>query len=361
MKTIFVTGAVGFIGSAFCRYVLENKLAKVIGVDKMTYAASPRTLADLKKFNQFKFYQADICDAQVVEIMLTTQPDALVHFAAETHVDRSIDRPGSFMQANIIGTFVLLEGVRAYLGGLRKNTQPDFRFHHISTDEVFGSLGAGEEAFTEASAYRPNSPYSATKAASDHMLRAWHKTYNVPMVISHCSNNYGPYQFPEKLIPTMITKALRGDKLPIYGTGDNIRDWLYVDDHAEGLWAVLSRGRNGESYNLGGGTELTNLQLVKTLCQTLDERLPNVVHRPHESLIDFVQDRPGHDKRYAIDFSKITNELGWKPRTTFKDGLAKTVDWYLANKPWWEEILANRYAGERLGNPAHALEKTLLN
>ncbi|MBI1272717.1 MAG: dTDP-glucose 4,6-dehydratase [Alphaproteobacteria bacterium] len=353
MKKILVTGAVGFIGSAFCRYVLQNNLAEIVGVDKMTYAASPRTLEDLQKFPGFQFCKLDITDAAIVNVMETTAPDAVIHFAAETHVDRSIDSSGAFIHTNLIGTYVLLEASRVYLASLPPEKQERFRFHNVSTDEVYGSLGK-DGAFSETTPYAPNSPYSASKAGADHLVRAWYQTYGLPTIISNCSNNYGPYQFPEKLIPNMITKALRGEKLPVYGKGDNVRDWLYVDDHAEALWLVLTRGRLGEKYMIGGDGEKTNLDLVKQLCTLLDEKLPDAAHRPHEGLIEFVTDRPGHDKRYATDITKMNNELGWKPKIMLPEGLAKTVDWYLGNRIWWEDIHGRQYAGERLGQTAAA-------
>lgn len=347
MTRILVTGAAGFIGSAFCRHVLDQGLAEIVAIDKMTYAASPATLADLQKRQHFSFYQTDICGADVFTILQTEKPNAIVHLAAETHVDRSIDSAGAFIQTNIVGTYVLLEASRLYRAQLPAAQQDNFRFLHVSTDEVYGSLGRDDAPFSESTPYAPNSPYSASKASADHLVRAWGQTYGLPVLISNCSNNYGPFQFPEKLIPNMILKALHGEKLPVYGTGDNVRDWLYVDDHAAALWAILTRGQTGEKYLVGGDGEKTNLDLVKHLCRLLDERCP--ANAPHENLITFVTDRPGHDKRYAMDYSKLTRELGWHPQTMLPEGLAQTVSWYLENRAWWEDIRSHCYAGERLG------------
>jgi dTDP-glucose 4,6-dehydratase len=349
MTTLLVTGAAGFIGSAFCRYALRQNDVKIIGVDKMTYAASPRTLAYLQKLPGFSFQQMDICDHAIMHLIEVAQPDAIIHLAAETHVDRSIDSSGAFIQTNIVGTYVLLEAARVYWKYKRKQQDTPFRFINVSTDEVYGSQAEG--TFHENTPYAPNSPYSASKASADHLTRAWYQTYGMPTIICNCSNNYGPYQFPEKLIPNIITKALRGEKLPVYGTGDNIRDWLHVDDHASGLWQVMQRGEAGAKYLFGGNNELNNLALVKTLCQILDSKLPQSSHRPHEQLINYVADRPGHDKRYAIDISQTIKNLGWQPTISLRQGLEATVDWYLANRVWWEEIHANNYGGERLGQP----------
>jgi dTDP-glucose 4,6-dehydratase len=349
MSTIVVTGAAGFIGSALCRYLRANNIARVVGIDKMTYASSREALDVLKDDKDFLLIEADICDgAKLVGIFAAEQPDGIMHLAAETHVDRSIDRPGDFLQANIVGTFALLEVARHYWASLPEDQKNAFRFLHVSTDEVYGSLGH-DGSFTEETAYAPNSPYAASKAAADHLARAWHKTFGLPVVISNCSNNYGPYQFPEKLIPLMITKALAGEKLPIYGKGLNVRDWLFVEDHAEALYQIFSRGRLGEKYNVGGDAEYRNIDLVHELCSLLDEMLPQSPHRPHKNLITFVADRPGHDERYAMDFSKLNKELGWKPRMTLPEGLRKTVAWYLANRGWCEDIQLRKYSGERLG------------
>jgi len=352
MSTIIVTGAAGFIGSAVCRYLRGRKIARVIGVDKMTYAASREALDDLKNDPDFRLVEADVCDGMAMMNILTAeQPDGIMHLAAETHVDRSIDRPGDFLQANIIGTFSLLEMTRHHLATLPEEKRDAFRFLHVSTDEVYGTLGE-TGSFTEETPYAPNSPYAASKAASDHLARAWCKTFGVPVVISNCSNNYGPYQFPEKLIPLCVTKALNGEKLPIYGKGLNVRDWLFVEDHAEALYLIFRQGRIGEKYNVGGAAEWRNIDLVHEFCKILDELLPDSPHRPHKNLITFVADRPGHDERYAMDFSKLTKELGWTPRMTLPEGLRKTVAWYLANNAWCETIRQRRYSGERLGQIA---------
>lgn len=349
MQTIVVTGAAGFIGSAVCRYLRGQKIARVVGIDKMTYAASRESLGNLKDDPDFRLVEADIADGQaMMNILMEERPSGIMHLAAETHVDRSIDRPGDFIQANIVGTFALLEMVRCYLPLLDEEARQRFRFLHVSTDEVYGSLGATGQ-FTEDMAYAPNSPYAASKAASDHLARAWHKTFDLPVVISNCSNNYGPFQFPEKLIPLCITKALNGEKLPIYGQGLNVRDWLFVEDHAAALYLILQKGHIGENYNVGGGAEARNIDLVRQLCTILDELLPQSPHCPHEQLITFVADRPGHDERYAMDFTKLKNELGWAPRTSLKEGLRQTVAWYLANRAWCEAIRARKYTGERLG------------
>jgi dTDP-glucose 4,6-dehydratase len=346
MPTLIVTGAAGFIGSALCRHLRANNLARVIGVDNMTYAASREAVAALDNDPQFQLVEADICDAaQMADLFARFNPDGVMHLAAETHVDRSIDRPGDFIQANIAGTYSLLEVARLCVPEQKRS---DFRFLHVSTDEVYGSLGA-TGAFTENSPYAPNSPYAASKAAADHLVRAWHKTYGVPVIISNCSNNYGPFQFPEKLIPLMIMKALNGEALPVYGQGLNVRDWLYVENHAEALHLVFAKGRIGEKYHIGGGAERRNIDVVQQLCTLLDEMLPQSPHRPHRNLISFVADRPGHDERYAMDYGKIKTELGWRPRTSFEEGLRKTVAWYLANRAWCDDVRQRRYGGERLG------------
>lgn len=350
MTTFIVTGAAGFIGSAFCRYLRGNKIARVIGVDKMTYAASREALDGLKSDPDFRLVEADITDnAAMMSLLASEQPDGLLHLAAETHVDRSIDSPGDFLQANIVGTFTLLEMARAYLPTLTEEKRKRFRFLHVSTDEVYGTLGA-TGSFTEETPYAPNSPYAASKAASDHLVRAWCKTFGLPVVISNCSNNYGPFQFPEKLIPLCVMKALNGEKLPIYGKGLNVRDWLFVEDHAEALYLIFSKGRIGEKYNVGGAAEWRNIDLVSEICAILDDLLPESPHRPHKNLITFVTDRPGHDERYAMDFSKLKNELGWTPRSTLPEGLRKTVAWYVANRAWCETV-SKRYKGQRLGTP----------
>ncbi|KAA0677450.1 dTDP-glucose 4,6-dehydratase [Azospirillum brasilense] len=347
MKRILVTGGAGFIGSAVVRQLLAETDSFVVNVDKLTYAANLSSLPGAAENPRYAFEKVDICDGdELRRVFAEHRPDAVMHLAAESHVDRSIDGPGEFIQTNVVGTFRLLEAARGYWMGLPADERAAFRFHHISTDEVFGTLG-DEGFFTETTAYSPNSPYSASKASSDHLVRAWHETYGLPVVLTNCSNNYGPYHFPEKLIPLMILKGLKGEPLPVYGKGDNVRDWLYVEDHARALRLVLEKGVIGESYNIGGYNERTNLDVVRTLCALLDELAP--AGAPHDRLITFVADRPGHDKRYAIDASKITRELGWKPEETFETGLRKTVAWYLENRSWWEAILNGSYRGERLG------------
>lgn len=347
--TLLVTGGAGFIGSAVVRQAVAEGKWRVVNIDKLTYAANLASLDPVAGANNYLFEQADICDrAAMARIFETYRPQAIMHLAAESHVDRSIDGPAAFIETNIVGTYSLLDAALTHWRGLDEAGKRDFRFHHVSTDEVFGSLGA-EGLFTETSRYQPNSPYSASKASADHLVRAWHETYGLPIVMSNCSNNYGPYQFPEKLIPLMILKAMRGEKLPIYGKGDNVRDWLYVEDHATALRLVLERGAVGESYNIGGKCERTNLEVVEALCALLDERLQDSPHRPHNGLKSFVADRPGHDKRYAIDCAKIERELGWTPAETFESGLARTVDWYLANEGWWRPVLEGTYQGQRLG------------
>ena len=349
MPTYIVTGAAGFIGSALCRYLRGNAIAHVIGIDKMTYAASRESLLALAHDPQFELIVADIADAAAMQSIIDKfQPDGIMHLAAETHVDRSIDRPDVFIQSNIVGTFVLLEAARRYWQTLDATKRDGFRFLHVSTDEVYGSLGS-EGAFTETTPYAPNSPYAASKASADHLARAWHKTYGLPVVISNCSNNYGAFQFPEKLLPLSVMKALNGEPLPIYGKGENVRDWLFVADHAEALTLILTRGRIGEKYNVGGDAERRNIDLIHDLCALLDEELPQSAHRPHRQLIRFVQDRPGHDERYAMDFSKLRRELGWHPRTSLTEGMRQTVRWYLDNRAWCEAIKARTYGGERLG------------
>jgi dTDP-glucose 4,6-dehydratase len=349
MARIMVTGGAGFIGSAVVRGMIADGRDDVIVVDKLTYAASLTSLAPVDNSPRYRLEKVDIVDAaEVARVLAEHRPNAIMNLAAETHVDRSIDGPRTFVQTNIVGTSVLLEQGLSYWRGLDDAAKAGFRFHHISTDEVFGSLGS-TGAFSETSPYRPNSPYSASKASSDHLVRAWGETYKLPVLVTNCSNNYGPYQFPEKLFPLMIVKALSGEKLPVYGKGDNVRDWLYVDDHADALRLVLAKGRPGETYNVGGDAEMTNIEVVRRICALLDELRPNSPHRPHEQLISFVADRPGHDKRYAIDCSKIRRELNWRQRHTFESGLRKTVEWYLANEAWWRPILEKGYAGQRIG------------
>ncbi len=347
MTRILVTGGAGFIGSAVIRQLLAETGAFVVNLDALTYAANLASLPGAGENPRYVFERADIRDgAALARIFAAHRPDAVMHLAAESHVDRSIDGPGDFIETNITGTYRLLEAARAYWSGLEGEARAGFRFHHISTDEVFGSLGP-EGLFTETTPYRPRSPYSASKAASDHLVRAWHETYGLPVVLTNCSNNYGPYQFPEKLIPLMILKGLAGQTLPVYGKGENVRDWLYVEDHARALRLVLERGGVGESYNIGGLCERTNLSVVHTLCDLLDELNP--AGAPHRRLIGFVADRPGHDLRYAIDAARIQRELGWRPRESFETGMRKTVEWYLGNRPWWRSIVDGSYQGQRLG------------
>ncbi len=346
---VLVTGGAGFIGSAVCRHLVGEAGAQVVNLDVLTYAASPAALASIQEAQGYVFERVDLRDRAGVNRVITEhRPDAILHLAAETHVDRGIDRPADFISTNIEGTFNLLDAALAYWEGLPAERQERFRFHHVSTDEVFGSLGA-EGLFSESSPYAPNSPYAASKAASDHLAAAWHRTYGLPVLISNCSNNYGPYQFPEKLIPLMIVKALSGEALPVYGRGANVRDWLYVADHARALYHILTKGRPGQTYNVGGNCERRNIDLVRRLCALLDDRRPRADGASYGELITFVADRPGHDARYAIDASKVKSELGWMPQESFETGLAKTLDWYLANEVWWRPILESRYDGQRLG------------
>lgn len=343
---ILITGGAGFIGSAVIRHIIENTQDHVINVDKLTYAANKETLGFLNDCTRYDFEQVDICDSVAINRVLAQhQPDMIMHLAAESHVDRSIDGPAAFIDTNIVGTYTLLEASRSYWHSLPENRQGHFRFHHISTDEVYGDIGGSAQLFTEDTPYNPSSPYSASKAASDHLVRAWSRTYGLPALVTNCSNNYGPYQFPEKLIPLMISNALAGKTLPLYGNGCQIRDWLYVEDHARALYVVLTQGHVGETYNIGGHNELTNIEVVTTLCSILDELVPdlNPEFGSYKELITFVTDRPGHDLRYAIDAQKIETELGWKPQETFTSGLRKTVEWYLTNKTWWLEILDGSY------------------
>lgn len=346
MKVI-VTGGAGFIGSAVARLLAGEGLAEVVVVDALTYAGNLETLRPIEGRAGFRFVRADIRDAEAMHrVFAETAPDAVMHLAAESHVDRSIDGPADFIQTNVVGTFTLLEAARAYWSSLAPEAAARFRFHHVSTDEVYGALGA-EGAFSETTPVAPNSPYAASKAASDHLVRAWHHTYGLPVVTTNCSNNYGPYHFPEKLIPLMIIKGLEGEDLPVYGRGENVRDWLYVEDHARALWTVLTRGRVGEVYNIGGEAERRNIDVVRAICETLDALAPAA--RPRAARIVHVPDRPGHDFRYAMDIAKIRRELGWAPRESFESGLRRTVEWYLDNRPYWEAIRSGHYRGERLG------------
>lgn len=348
MATYVVTGGAGFIGSAVIRMLIEHTEHRVVNVDKLTYAGNLETLRSVEGDSRHVFIKCDICDGPAIrDILHDHRPDRIMHLAAESHVDRSIDGPSEFINTNIVGTYSLLENAREYWKTLDEAGREAFRFHHISTDEVYGSLGP-TGYFTETTPYQPNSPYSASKASSDHLVRAWWKTYGLPAVISNCSNNYGPYQHPEKLIPLMISKALAGQEMPIYGAGDNIRDWLYVDDHARALLSIVNGGRAGEVYNVGGGNELTNLEVVERICSILNEEAPRSDGGDYGQQMAFVQDRPGHDKRYAIDAARIRRELGWSPAESFDSGLRKTIRWYLDN-PDWMEATRRSYAGERLG------------
>jgi dTDP-glucose 4,6-dehydratase len=386
---ILVTGGSGFIGSNLIHLLVENKGESVINLDKLTYAGNTQSLADIESNPRYTFEQVDICDpVSLARVFEKHQPDVVMHLAAESHVDRSIDGPGEFIQTNIVGTFNLLEAALAYwrslpLAGAEElvpsqdekldnssngPTQQSFRFLHVSTDEVYGSLEPDTLGFSETTPYDPHSPYSASKAASDHLARAWGDTYGLPVLVTNCSNNYGPYQFPEKLIPVVILKCLRGEPIPVYGNGENIRDWLYVTDHAEALYTVVTKGRVGETYNIGGNNERQNIELVHTLCSLMDELAPermtfkssatqqdsssvsgNAESRSFQDLITFVTDRPGHDMRYAIDSTKIRDELGWGPKEDFKSGFRKTVQWYLDNETWWQDILSGQYKLKRLG------------
>jgi dTDP-glucose 4,6-dehydratase len=353
---VLVTGGAGFIGSAVCRHFVAERGATVLNVDKLTYAANLASLKPIENHPGYRFARADICDRPAIAALFAEfMPDAVLHLAAESHVDRSIDGPGEFIRTNIDGTYAMLEVALDYWRNLPPERARRFRFHHVSTDEVFGALGA-RGRFSETSRYKPSSPYSASKAASDHLVRAWHETYRLPVILSNCSNNYGPYHFPEKLIPLAILKAMHGEAVPVYGKGLNVRDWLHVEDHARALHTILSAAKPGTSYNVGGDGERTNIAVVTQLCALLDEMLPNSPHRPHAKLITFVADRPGHDRRYAIDGAKLCRELGWQPQESFDTGLRKTVRWYLDNRDWWEPIWHGRYGGTRLGAGTQAAE-----
>ncbi|KGQ63381.1 dTDP-glucose 4,6-dehydratase [Gallibacterium anatis] len=342
---IFITGGAGFIGSAVIRYIINNTQNSVINVDKLTYAGNLESLIEVSKSKRYFFEQVDICDSAALDrIFSHYEPDAVMHLAAESHVDRSIDGPAAFIKTNIVGTYTLLEAARKYWSQLNENQKQQFRFHHISTDEVYGDLQGEEKLFTETTAYAPSSPYSASKASSDHLVRAWHRTFGLPIIVTNCSNNYGPYQHSEKLIPLVILNALSGKKLPIYGNGMQIRDWLFVEDHARALYKVVTEGKVGETYNIGGHCEKANIDVVKMICELLEKLAPNKPDgvKNYADLITFVTDRPGHDFRYAIDSSKIQKELGWHPQETFESGLRKTVEWYLANRDWCTTINIKR-------------------
>ncbi len=349
-QTILVTGGAGFIGSAVCRHLVRKGGYRVLNADKLTYSGNLESLREIDNDPAYAFRQADICDESgMLDLLRDERVDKIMHLAAETHVDRSIDGPAVFLETNVMGTFRLLNAALAYWRELEPERKEAFRFHHVSTDEVFGDLPFDEGVFTEETPYAPSSPYSASKAASDHLVRAWHETYGLPVLLSNCSNNYGPYHFPEKLIPLVILNALEGKPLPVYGEGVNIRDWLFVDDHARALELVMMTGAVGESYNVGGRAERTNLSVVEAICDLLDERRPLPDGRARRELITFVHDRPGHDRRYAIDPSKIERGLGWQAQESFETGLAKTIDWYLQNEWWWGPIREQKYAGSRLG------------
>lgn len=349
---ILITGGAGFIGSAVIRYIVKEKTDVVCNVDKLTYAGNLESLREVEDSTHYHFEHADICDAQAMQRIFTSfQPDIVMHLAAESHVDRSIDAPVAFMHTNVMGTFTLLEAARTYWQKLPAEKQVRFRLHHISTDEVYGDLYDTANLFTETTPYAPSSPYSASKAGSDHLVRAWHRTYGLPTIISNCSNNYGPYHFPEKLIPLIILNALEGKLLPVYGDGRQIRDWLYVEDHARALYQVATQSQIGETYNIGGHNEKANIDVVKIICTILEELVPNKPKgiENYADLITFVTDRPGHDVRYAIDATKIEKDLGWRPQETFESGLRKTVHWYLSNQTWWQRVLDGSYNRERLG------------
>ncbi|SFG92350.1 dTDP-glucose 4,6-dehydratase [Neptunomonas qingdaonensis] len=349
---ILITGGAGFIGSAVIRHVIENTQDRIVNLDKLTYAGNLESLADVSDSARYSFEQVDICNrSELDRVFNKHNPDVVMHLAAESHVDRSIDGPAIFIETNIVGTYTLLEASRSYWSSLAAEKKAAFRFHHISTDEVYGDLEGPEDLFTEETPYAPSSPYSASKASSDHLVRAWFRSYGLPVLITNCSNNYGPYHFPEKLIPLMILNALEGKPLPVYGNGTQIRDWLYVEDHARALYTVITKGYVGETYNIGGHNEKQNIDVVHTLCELLEEYVPN---KPeginfYKDLITFVADRPGHDVRYAIDAIKIEKELNWVPKETFDTGMRKTVQWYLSNESWWNRVLNGSYSRERLG------------
>ncbi|MCX8773887.1 dTDP-glucose 4,6-dehydratase [Vibrio parahaemolyticus] len=349
---ILVTGGAGFIGSAVVRHIINNTNDNVINIDKLTYAGNLESLVEISHHNRYSFEQVDICDrAELARVFSEYKPDVVMHLAAESHVDRSIDGPRAFIETNIIGTYTLLEAVRTYWNELPNNKKAVFRFHHVSTDEVYGDLAGTDDLFRETTSYSPSSPYSASKASSDHLVRAWFRTYSIPVVVTNCSNNYGPYHFPEKLIPLMILNALDGKNLPVYGNGTQIRDWLFVEDHARALYKVATEGKIGETYNIGGHNEKENIEVIKSICNLLEELAPNKPEGvfEYQDLIVYVSDRPGHDVRYAIDASKIERELDWRPEESFESGIRKTVEWYLNNKEWWSRVLDGSYTGKRLG------------
>ncbi|TCB46563.1 dTDP-glucose 4,6-dehydratase [Acinetobacter terrestris] len=350
MIKILVTGGAGFIGSAVIRHIIKNTEHHVLNIDKLTYAGNLESLISISDNPRYQFSETDICDHAAVEQLFSDfQPDIVMHLAAESHVDRSIDGPAAFITTNIVGTYTLLEVARKYWQNLDEGKKSKFKFHHISTDEVYGDLEGTTDLFTENTAYLPSSPYSASKASSDHLVRAWHRTYGFPVVVTNCSNNYGPYHFPEKLIPLVILNALDGKPLPVYGNGQQIRDWLFVEDHARALYRVATEGIVGETYNIGGHNEKQNIEVIKTICQILDELEPQLNGQSYEKLMTFVKDRPGHDLRYAIDASKIERELGWKPQESFETGILKTVQWYLDNLEWCRRVQDGSYQRERLG------------
>lgn len=349
---ILVTGGAGFIGSAVVRHIINDTTDSVVNLDSLTYAGNLESLTSVANHDRYAFEQVDICNrAELDRVFAEHQPDAVMHLAAESHVDRSIDGPAAFIETNIVGTYTLLEAARHYWNQLEDTAKEAFRFHHISTDEVYGDLEGTDDLFTETTSYEPSSPYSASKASSDHLVRAWLRTYGLPTIVTNCSNNYGPFHFPEKLIPLMILNALDGKALPVYGDGMQIRDWLFVEDHARALYKVVTEGEVGETYNIGGHNEKANIDVVKTICSLLEELVPNKPQgvEAYQDLITYVKDRPGHDVRYAIDASKIERELGWTPQETFESGIRKTVEWYLDNKTWWSRVLDGSYSLERLG------------
>jgi dTDP-glucose 4,6-dehydratase len=350
---VLITGGAGFIGSAVIRHIIKNSDDCVINIDKLTYAGNLESLSEVSSNERYFFERVDICNRKELDrVFKYHQPDIVMHLAAESHVDRSIDGPAEFIETNIIGTFHLLEATRDYWQSLNAEQKNRFKFHHISTDEVYGDLDGPEDLFTETTAYSPSSPYSASKAASDHLVRSWLRTYGLPTIVTNCSNNYGPYHFPEKLIPLMILNALEGKALPVYGDGQQIRDWLYVEDHARALYLAARKGKVGETYNIGGHNEKANIEVVQILCELLEELVPNKPSNiaNYKDLITYVNDRPGHDVRYAIDANKIEKELGWSPEETFESGIRKTVNWYLNNKQWWGRVLDGAYSLERLGD-----------